>query len=90
MINKNAFIETLGNIDWLRSNENKIKDMLPETWTHISNINVLQVSYKMKLLGIDWRNEDEFGQIMVFFEKTKLMLRDGVLIRRNPHSVFRI
>lgn len=84
----NGLRETLGNIEWLRANEDKIKDILPETWTHIHNLNGLQMGFKMKLLGIDWRSEDEFGRVMVFFQKTKLMLMDGLLVKRNPHSIF--
>jgi hypothetical protein len=82
--------DTLGNQEWLKKNELKIKDALPETWTHLgnSNINGLQIGFQLKLIGIDWRSEDEFGCVMVFFEKIGLLLREGLLIKRNPNSVF--
>ena len=80
--------DTLGSDQWLRDNEDKVKAMLPETWTHIGNLNGLQIGFRMKLLGIDWRSQDEFGRVMVFLERAKFMLRDGMLVRRNPRSVF--
>lgn len=80
---------TLDNEQWLRDNEDKIKEMIPETWTHIDNLNGLQLGFKMKLLGIDWRSPEEFGRTMVYFEKIGLMLMDGMTVRRNPNSIFR-
>jgi len=75
-------MDTLGNEQWMAENEGKIKALLPETWTHMQNINGLQLGFGLKLLGIDWRSQDEFGKCMVFFERTGLMLRDGMLVRR--------
>jgi hypothetical protein len=80
--------ETLGSDEWLRANEEKLKALLPETWTHLHNLNGLQIGFRMKLLGIDWRSEDEFGRVMMFMERAKFMLRDGMLVKRNPQSVF--
>lgn len=79
---------TLGNTEWLKKNEQAIKDIFPQTWTHMHNLNGLQLGFKFKLLGIDWRSEDDFGKIMVFLEKTKIILRDGYTVKANPHSVF--
>lgn len=79
--------DTLCNDQWLRENEDKVKALLPDTWTHVANLNGLQIGYRMKLLNIDWRSEDEFGRVMLFLEKARFMLRDGLLVKRNPHSV---
>ena len=78
----------LSNPIWLRENETKLKELLPETWTHVSNLNTLSVGLNLKLLGIDWRSDTEFGKVMVYLEKIGIMLRDGVLVKRNPHSIF--
>lgn len=80
---------TIGNSEWLKQNEQAIKNIFPETWTHMHNLNGLQLGYQFKLLGIDWRSQDEFGKIMVYLEKIKIILRDGLTIRRNPHSIFK-
>ena len=74
---------TLGSDEWCEKNEEKVKSLFPETWTHLKNINMLALSYQMKLIGIDWRGEEEFGRCMVFFERAGWMLRDGMLIRRG-------
>jgi hypothetical protein len=84
-----SLLETLGNEAWLRANEQKVKDMLPETWTHVSNLNGMQLGYRMKLLGIDWRSEEQLAKVMVFLTKTGFLLMNGQTVRRNPNSVFK-
>lgn len=84
-----SLLDTLGNEEWLKENEEGIKDLLPETWTHMHNINGLQMGLKMKMLGIDWRSQDEFGRVMVFLEKAGFMIRDGLTVRRNPNIIFK-
>lgn len=81
--------DTLGNLEWLSENEAAIREMLPETWTHILNLNGPKLGFKLKLLGVDWRSQDEFGRVMVYLEKIGMMLRDGHTVRRNQHSIFR-
>ena len=80
--------DTLGNIEWLRANEDAIKKMLPDTWTHMENLNGLKLGVQMKLLGIDWRTEDQFGKVMVFLEKMGFLQRqNGYQVRANPSRV---
>jgi hypothetical protein len=80
--------DTLGNAQWLRENEAHVKALLPETWTHISNLNGLQIAFGLKLLGIDWRSEDQLARVLLFLEKARFMLREGMIVKRNPQSVF--
>lgn len=81
--------DTLGNESWLLANEKAVKEILPETWTHVHNLNGLQLGFQLKLLRIDWRSEEEFGRVMLFLERIGLMLRDGMMVKRNPHSIFK-
>ena len=81
--------DTIGNEAWMRANENAVKEILPETWTHMRNLSCLQIGLNLKLLGVDWRSEDEFGRVMVFLERIGLMFRDGMTVKRNPHSIFK-
>ncbi len=86
-----TFADTLGNMSWLAANEVELKSVLPVEWTSIQEFGqtgALQVAFKLKLLGVDWRHEGEFGKIMVFLEKCHFMERNGLMIRRNPNSVF--
>lgn len=83
-------IETLGNEKWLRENEAKLKEMLPTTWTHMENLNGLQLGFRLKLLGVEWHSEQDFGRIMLFIEKVGMMQRqNGYQVRANPSSIFR-
>ena len=85
------FSNTLGNTLWLGQNENKLKEMLPSQWTHVDNLNGLQIGWKMKLLGLDWRSEQEFGKIMVFLEKVGILQRqNGLQVRANPVNIFQV
>lgn len=84
-----SLVDTLGNEDWLQKNENKIKEILPETWTDIRNLCPVTIGNRLKALGIEWHSDDEFGEMMVFFEKTGIMLRNGSLLRRSTHSIFK-
>ena len=81
--------DTLGNEQWLKDNEAAIHELLPDTWTHMNNLNGLQLGFKLKQLGVDWQSENDFGKIMVYLEKIGMMLRDGMTVRRNPHSIFK-
>jgi hypothetical protein len=80
---------TIGNEEWMKENENAIKEMLPDTWTHISNFNGLHLGYNLKLLGVDWQSEKEFSLIMTYLEKIGMMLREGVTVRRSQRSIFK-
>lgn len=67
---------------WLETNRAAILNILPETWTHIANLKGLAIGYQLKVLGLDWKSENEFGAIMVTLEKSGLLKRDGLLVRR--------
>ena len=69
--------------EWLKENKEKILPLLPETWTHIQNINGLALGFQFKKIGLDWRSENDFGAIMVMLEKNDILQRDGFLIRRS-------
>ena len=75
--------DTLENEEWLTKNTEGLKNILPETWTHVSNLNGLQMAWRFKLVGLDWRSDLDFGQIMVKLEKLGIMQRDTILIRRS-------
>lgn len=81
--------DTLGNKEWLKANEAAIRALLPETWTHMENLNGLRLGYGLKLIGVDWRSEDEFGRVMLFLEKTGMLQRQNDFqVRANHRSIF--
>lgn len=81
-------LATLGNPQWLSANDEKLRALLPKTWTHMENLNVLALGFGLKLLGVDWHSNSEFAKVMIFLEKYGLMQRDGMLVRANPDPVF--
>ncbi len=75
--------ETIYDPDWLDKNATAIKDLLPKTWTHISNVNGLKIGFNFKVLGIDWRSELEFFKAMEALVDVGIVLREGYTIRRK-------
>jgi hypothetical protein len=80
---------TLGAEEWLCNNEDALKKLLPDTWTHIHNVDGLKLGFGLKLLGVDWRSENEFARILVYFERIGLLIREGMAVKRNPCIVFK-
>lgn len=58
-----------------------LHNVLPETWTHVDNLNLLHIGFAMKLAGIDWRTLPEGFARM---EHLGLIQRNGYTIRRTP------
>ncbi len=80
--------ETLANENWLKANENKVKELFPIAFTHIQQLNGLKIGAQLRTLGVAWRTEKEFEMIMVFLEKLGFLLREGQTVKRNPKSIF--
>ena len=71
---------------WIEKNKDKLKALFPETFTHMSNLNPLQIGFGFKLLGLDWRSNEQFGEIMAMLEQQRIILRsEAMLVKRNPH-----
>ncbi len=80
--------ETLGNRQWLKDNEKGLKSLFPDTWTLDANLCMVRVGFGLKLLGVDWRSDEELIKVLVFLEKTGLLLRqNGHQLRTNPSTV---
>ena len=78
-----GFKDTIGNPAWMAENREKLTAMFPETWTHIGNVNLLSIGFTLKLMGMDWRTNDEFAKYLSILEDIGIIKRDGVLIRRG-------
>lgn len=75
---------TIGDEAWLRKHADQVAAAFPETWTHLANIKMLAIAFRLKLAGIDWHSDDDFGAAMVLAERAGLLRRDGMLLRRGP------
>ncbi len=58
-----------------------LRRCLPETWTHIHNVNLLQIGFAAKLAGVDWQSLPELFSSL---EKSGLIQRNGYTLRRTP------
>ena len=55
----------------------------PETWTHVKNLNMLQIGFRLKVLGIDWRSNADLGAARVILTREGILEMDGVLMQRG-------
>lgn len=67
---------------WFERNKTNLLEALPETWTHFSNINVVALIYRLKLLGLTIRSDLDLAACLANLETRKFLLRDGLLLRR--------
>ena len=75
--------DTIRNSQWLAENREELLQLFPETWTHFTNVNQLALRYKLKLLGVDYRTEPQLAECLAKFEQSRILLRDGMLVRRG-------
>lgn len=79
---------TLGNKEWLKINEEKIKASFPQSWTPMQDVDAVKIAYALKMVGVNWSSKQEFGRIMVFFEKIGFLLRaEGNQVQANKIKV---
>jgi hypothetical protein len=78
---------TIGNDAWMRANADKLRAALPTDWTPVDQTLMLRVGFAIKVAGVEWHSQEEFGRCMAFFEKTGLMERMGAL---TPESAVKI
>jgi hypothetical protein len=77
--------DTLGNDQWVNKNMAGLKKLLPDTWTHVQNVNLMKFGFELKLLGVMWTDPNDLPKIMQYLERTGILIRDGLLIRANPN-----
>lgn len=81
--------QTLGNETWLRENEAALRRLFPDTWTHVHNLNILRIGFKLKLLGVDWRSVEEMKTILKYLQKIgAVQVQNIYQIRANPRNIF--
>lgn len=79
---------TLFDEKWLRTNEARVRGILPDTWTHLINLDVAKIGSGFKQIGVYFRTLEEYQVLMVTLVKLNLLLKEGLTFRRNPDSVF--
>lgn len=64
---------TIFDLAWYEKNENVIRDILPEEWTHASELNLVRIGYLLKLRGVDWTTNEELSEILAFLTTIRLI-----------------
>ena len=80
---------TLANLDWLKANEDNLKSVLPNTWTHMREVNMFEIAYRLKLLGVDFGTPEDLVKVLQFIEQIGFMVRKGYLVKANPNRVLK-
>lgn len=81
---------TIGNEAWMRANAEKLRSAIPADWTAPDQTLMLRIGFAIKVIGVEWHSQQEFGGCMAFFERAGIMeVRGGistgnVQIRRRP------
>lgn len=65
--------QTLGNESWVQANLPALRNMFPATPTKIDLGVFLSVGFKIKVLGVEWRDENDLPKIMSFLQKLKII-----------------
>lgn len=67
---------------WLKENTNNIKDLFPITEVNILNLQQNpQFLYKLKLLGFDFRSDDDLILILKFLEAKQIITFKNFLVK---------
>lgn len=83
------FKESLDNVPWNQKYIDAIRELFPETWTHPQNLNVTKIAFGLKLNGIDWRTDEDFGAFIVLAKKIGLIEIDTInLVRRGRDEIY--
>lgn len=50
-----------------------LRNVIPNTWTHVKNIDPLRLRFNLKLAGVNWESEKHLAKILVGFTQTGII-----------------
>lgn len=59
--------------DWVAENRGNIEELLPSDWQEMDQILAIQIGYGIKCMGVDWRSNQDFGDVMTRLIDLKIM-----------------
>lgn len=68
---------------WISQNRGQLVELFPEVWTHIANVSLLPIMYQLKVLGCDWKTEDQLACCFAVMEQVGIVHRDGEFLLRR-------
>lgn len=72
---------------WIKTHAEALRSLLPDTWTHVTNLKPLFLLFHFKLLGLRVTSTADLADCLARLEREKLLVRDGVLIRKNLQRI---
>lgn len=74
--------EKLKDEKWFKENINNIKSIFPNTTTNVNNLkNDPQFLYKLKLIGFDFKTDEDLFLILNFLNKKKVIIFKDFLVK---------
>ncbi len=79
--------DTVLNREWMKANQDAVKALLPETWTHIGNVDIEQIAIGLKELGVQWTTIQGAANSVFALEANGTLLREGDSLKRTPKII---
>jgi len=79
-------VNTVGNSEWLSENQNTLRLLISPDGEVMTWKLILQIGFKLKLLGANWRTEEELVKAVTFLCKIGIyqISKDFLRIRSTP------
>lgn len=65
--------ETLGNKAWVQAHLTELGELFPIIPVKVDMQLFLSVGFNIKIMGVDWRSNDDLPKILSFLQKLKLV-----------------
>lgn len=93
----NRFPTTFDNYEWLRANEDKLRNLVPEAPTLIDLTFFMRLGFGLKLMGVEWNDYDQVSDICSILTRFGVMQAEFVvvgfdnpkagMVNRNPQRI---
>lgn len=65
--------QTLGNQSWTTAHRQQLRDLFPIEPVKVSMELFLSVGFKLKLMGVDWRDQNDLPKMFSFLQRIELV-----------------
>lgn len=65
--------QTLGNESWVRANANALRNVFPINPVQVDLTLLTSVGYKLKLMGVEWREESDLPNMFSFLQRLNII-----------------
>ena len=87
LFKSNVLKNTICYAPWVNANANAIIESIPQDWIHLSQVQGwLPTMWQFKLIGLDWRSDEEFCNILAVLTTLQLVEQKHFVLRRGEHK----